>query len=126
MSQQRLPASKDADRPITQKQGDLVDLILTTGKSIAECADHLGRDVSNLYRDLRKPHVRKYLHERTLEHIGILAPMAARTQQSLLVSDSDHVRASVAENILDRHLGKPVMRQQVALQGTLDVRIDLS
>ena len=125
MSRQRLPGHKDADRPLTAKQVELVDLILTTGMSIRECADHLDRDVSNLYRDLRKSHVKKYLQERTLEHIGVLAPIAARTQQQLLQSDSDHVRASVAENILDRHLGKPVMRQQVAFQGAIDVHIDL-
>ena len=126
MSRQRLPVSIDADRPVTKKQKELVDLILTTGKSVQECADHLDRDVSNLYRDLRKPHVKRYLQERTLAHIGILAPIAARTQEQLLLADSDHVRASVAENILDRHLGKPVMRQQVALQGQINVSIDLS
>lgn len=125
MSQQRLPSTTDADLPITDKQRELVDLILTTGQTIAECASDLDRDVSNMYRDLRKPHVRKYLHERTLAHIGILAPLAARTQQTLLTADSDHVRASVAENILDRHLGKPVMRQQIALQGQINVVIDL-
>ena len=125
MSKQRLPVSSESDRPVTRKQSDLVDLILTTGKSVAECAEELGRDVSNLYRDLRKPHVKKYLQERTLEHIGILAPLAARTQQTLLASDSDHVKASVAENILDRHLGKPVMRSQVAHQGHINVLIDL-
>jgi len=125
MSQQRLPQAKDAERPLTAKQRELVDLVLTTGMSIRECADHLGRDVSNLYRDLRKPHVRKYLHERTLEHIGVLAPIAARTQGQLLSSDSDHVRASVAENILDRHLGKPIARAQVQHQGSVNVTIDL-
>lgn len=125
MSKQRTPLSTESERPVTAKQRSLVDLIMTTGKTVQECADHLNRDVSNLYRDLRKPHVRKYLHERTLDHIGILAPFAARTQQSLLASDSDHVKASVAENILDRHLGKPVMRQQVALQGQINVVIDL-
>ena len=111
---------------MTRKQRQLVDLILTTGKTVQECADHLTRDVSNLYRDLRKPHVRKYLQERTLAHIGLLAPFAARTQQQLLLAESDHVRASVAENILDRHLGKPVMRAQVALQGQINVVIDLA
>lgn len=125
MSKQRLPQSVDADRPLTTKQVELVDLIMTTGMSVGECAEHLGRDRSNLYRDLRKPHVRKYLHERTLEHIGVLAPFAARTQGQLLNSDSDHVRASVAENILDRHLGKPVQRAQVAHQGSISVSIDL-
>ncbi len=126
MSQQRLPVSIESERIVTAKQRSLVDLILTTGKTVQECADHLSRDVSNLYRDLRKPHVKKYLRERTLDHIGLLAPFAARTQQQLLSSESHHVRASVAENILDRHLGKPVMRAQVALQGQINVHIDLS
>lgn len=126
MSQQRLPSTQANDRPLTRKQSDLVDLLLTTGKSIAECAEHLNRDVSNLYRDLRKPHVKKELQARTLEHMGVLAPYAAFTQQQLLQADSDHVRASVAENILDRHLGKPVTRSQVAVQGQISVHIDLS
>jgi len=125
MSKQRLPMSVDADRPITAKQRELVDLILSTGKSVQECADTLGRKGSNLYRDLRKPNVKRYLQERTLEHIGILAPYAARTQSELLNAQSESVRASVAENILDRHLGKPVVRSQVALQGQISVVIDL-
>lgn len=126
MSRQRLPATIDADRELTRKQHDMVDMIMTTGLPIAECAERLGRDVSNLYRDLRKPHVKKELGRRTLEHMGTLAPYASFTQQQLLQSDSDHVRASVAENILDRHLGKPVMRAQVALQGNINVVIDLA
>ena len=46
--------------------------------------------------------------------------------EELLDSHSEHVKAVVAENILDRRLGKPVMRQQVALQGQINVHIDLS
>ena len=126
MSRQRVPATVEAERPLTPRQRQFVDHILTTGQSVRESADTLGTDPSNIYRELRKPHVKKYLHERTLEHIGILAPYAARTQMELLKSDSDHVRASVAENILDRQLGKPVQRAQVAHQGAINVRIDLS
>jgi IS30 family transposase len=126
MSRQRLPVSVESERPVTANQQKLVDLIMSTGMSVKECADELGRDASNCYRDLRKANVRKYLQERTLEHIGVLAPFAARTQQDLLNSESDHVRATVAENILDRHLGKPVMKQQVAFQGAINVSIDLS
>ena len=125
MSRQRLPATVDADRPTTVRQRAFVDHILTTGSSVARTAEHFDTQATNVYRDLRKPHVRKYLHERTLEHIGILAPIAAATQAQLLNADSDHVRASVAENILDRHLGKPVMRAQVAHQGQINVVIDL-
>jgi len=126
MSQQRLPSTKDAEKPTTKKQRQIVDLILSSGKSIQKVADDLGRDVANVYRDLRKPHVKRYLQERTLEHLGVLAPIAARTQQELLSSDSDHVRASVSENILDRHLGKPITRSQVAVGGQINVVIDLS
>lgn len=126
MSQQRLPISKDASRPLTPKQTELVDLILTTGCSVPEAAQRLGRDVSNLYRDLRKPHVKKHLQERIQEHQGVLAAYATRTQQQLLQSDSDHVRASVAENILDRTLGKPIQRQALNVQGAINVQIDLS
>jgi len=99
---------------------------MTSGESVIVSAQSLGTAASNIYRELRKPHVKKYLHERTLAHIGLIAPIAAKAQESLLLSDSDHVRASVAENILDRHLGKPVMRQQIALQGQINVSIDLS
>lgn len=126
MSEQHLPQSKDAERPITPNQRKLVDQIMSTGKSVAECATALGRDVSNCYRDLRKPNVKRYLQERTLEHIGILAPIAARTQGELLTAQSDHVRASVAENILDRQLGKPVQRSQVQQHTKVSVSIDLS
>jgi len=126
MSRQRVPATVDADRPLTKQQSLIVDHILTTGETIKQASESLGIDRNNIYRSLRLPHVKKELHARTLEHIGILAPYAARTQEQLLLADSDHVRASVAENILDRHLGKPVMRAQVALQGQINVLIDLT
>lgn len=125
MSRQRLPIDADADRPLTVGQQQVVDHILSTGDSVQETAEKLGRDRCNVYRDLRKPHVKKELQRRTLEHIGVLAPYAARTQGELLNSDSDHVRASVASDILNRHLGKPVERKQIALGGRIEVTIDL-
>ena len=125
MSRQRLPTTIDQERRLTRKQTDMVDMIMTTGHPIAKCAEVLARPVASLYRDLRKPHVKRYLQERTLAHLGMLAPYAALQQQQLLNADSESVRASVAENILDRHLGKPVQRSQVALQGSINVTIDL-
>ena len=126
MSRQRLPQSVDADKPLTKRQQEIVDHIMTTGEGPYVAAEALGTQPSNIYRTLRYPHVRKYLHDLALQHVGILAPLAAKAQEELLESDSEHVRANVAENILDRHLGKPVMRQQVALQGQINVSIDLS
>ena len=66
------------------------------------------------------------MQRRVLDHVGILSLYASRCQEQLLDSDSDHVKAVVAENILNRHLGKPVERKQIAVQGTLKVCIDLS
>lgn len=126
MSRQRLPATKDADRPLTPQQSQIVDLLVTTGKPVAAIAEEIGTATTNVYRTLRKPHVKKELQRRTLEHIGVLAPYAAKTQAELLSSHSDHVRAVVAANILDRHLGKPVERRQVAVGGAINVMIDLS
>jgi hypothetical protein len=121
-----LTTTTGSDRPLTPRQREIVDHILTTGDSVQNAALVLGTDRTNIYRVLRKPHVKKYLHDRTLEHIGILAPYAARCQEQLLSSDSDHVRAAVSESILNRHLGKAVERKQVAFSGRIDVTIDLS
>lgn len=99
---------------------------MTTGEAVSQVADQLGIAVTNVYRTLRLPHIKKELQARTLEHIGVLAPYAALTQRQLLTADSDHVKATVAENILDRALGKPVMRSQVAMVADISVHIDLS
>ena len=125
MSRQRLPAEKQADKPLTSRQLEIVDHILTTGDTVKETAAALNCDRRNIYRTLDYPHVKRYLQQRALDHVGLLAPIAARVQGELLNSDSDHVKATVAENILDRHLGKPVQRQQLALGGRLEVSIDL-
>ncbi len=99
---------------------------MTTGEAVSQVADQLGIAVTNVYRTLRLPHIKKELQARTLEHIGVLAPYAALVQRQLLNADSEHVRTSVAENILDRALGKPVTRSQIALVADINVRIDLS
>ena len=126
LSRQRLPISVDADRPLTPRQQEILDHIVLTGESPYVAARSLGTAPSNIYRVLRYPHVKKQLQRRVLDRVGILSLYAGRCQEELLSSDSDHVRAIVSENILNRHLGKPVERKQTALQGTIDVTIDLS
>jgi len=126
MSKAVTKASDVSAESLTRKQQAVVDHIMSTGDSVQVTADKLGRDRCNVYRDLRLPHVKRYLHDVTLEHIGILAPIAARTQGELLNSDSDHVRATVSDSILNRHLGKAVERKQIAIQGSIEVLIDLS
>ena len=103
MSRQRSPATVDADKSLTPQQKLIVDHIMTTGEAVKKASESLGIDIRNIYRTLAYPHVRKELHNRTLEHVGILAPIAVHCQEQLLGSESDHVRATVAENIIDRH-----------------------
>ena len=126
MSKQRLPIAVDTERPLTRRQTQFVEHILTTGQSIIESAKSLKTQPSNIYRELRKPHVKKEIQRRTLDHIGILSLYAARTQQALLNADSESVRAVVSSDILNRHLGKPVERRQIQLEGQINVVIDLS
>ena len=121
-----MPISVEADRPLTSRQKEILDYIVLTGESPYVASKSLGTAPSNIYRVLRYPHVKMELQRRVLDHVGILSLYASRCQEQLLNSDSDHVKAVVAENILDRQLGKPVMRQQVALQGKINVHIDLS
>jgi len=126
MSRQRLPMSVDAERSLTPRQKEILDHIVSTGESPYVAARSLGTAPSNIYRVLRYPHVKKEIQRRVLDHVGILSIYATRCQEDLLNSDSDHVRAVVSVNILDRHLGKPIGRRQVAVQGSINVSIDLS
>ena len=126
MSRQRLPVTIDADKPLTKRQAEILDHVLTTGESPLVASRTLGTSTRNIYRTLSYPWVKKELQRRVLEHVGILSLYAVRKQEELLEAESEHVRATVAENILDRHLGKPVMRQHIALQGSIKVSIDLS
>ena len=116
----------DSDRSLTPRQKQIVDHILTTGDSPYDAEGKLGTSASNIYRVLRYPHVKKYIHDWTVDHIGLLAPIAARTQGELLNAQSEHVRATVSEAILNRHLGRAIERKQVAFQGNINVSIDLS
>lgn len=99
---------------------------MLTGESPYAAASTLGTSPRNIYRVLAYPHVISEMQTRARKQVGMLSLYAVRKQGQLLEADSEHVQASVAENILDRHLGKPVMRQQVALQGAITVSIDLS
>jgi hypothetical protein len=116
----------EADRLMTSRQKEVLDHIMLTGESPYVAAKSLRTAPRNIYRILSYPHVKKEMQRRVLDHVGILSLYATRCQEQLLRSDSDHVRAIVCENILNRQLGKPVVRQQISHQGDISVSIDLS
>ena len=126
LSRQCLPISTAAERPLTPRQKEILDYIVLTGESPYVAAERLRTAPSNIYRVLRYPHVKKELQQCVLDHVSVLSLYASRCQEELLRSDSDHVRVTVAQDILNRHLGKPIARQDVAIQGTICVTIDLS
>ena len=126
LSRQRLPISVEVDRALTARQKEILDHVMLTGESPYAAAKSLGTAPRSIYRVLSYPHVKKEMQRRILDHVGILSLYASRCQEELLNSDSDHVRAIVSENILNRQLGKPVVRQYLALQERIDVHIDLS
>lgn len=126
MSRTKMPALPDGEKKLTARQQVILDHILLTGESPQTASVSLGTNTRNIYRTLAYPHVKRELQRRVLDHVGLLTVNAARTQEKLLTAESEHVRATVAENILDRHLGKPIMRQQIAMQGQIHAIIDLS
>ena len=83
MSSDSLPQVTGADKPLTKKQRTIVDHIMTTGNSVIETAEALGLDRRNVYRTLGYSHVKMYLHQRTLDHIGSLSPYAVKVQGQL-------------------------------------------
>ena len=126
MSQKLPKVTEPEDRPLTARQKVFVEHLLSTGETPHRFAQKLGSTPSNVYRELRKPHVKRYLQQRIQDHIGVLAVTATRVQGELLHAESEHVRANVAESILNRQLGKAIERRQVAFQGAINVNIDLS
>lgn len=110
----------------TAKQKKLVDTVTSRGCSVAEAAAECNISVNNAYRDLRIPHVRQYLVERSSEAVVQLAPYAAHVMRGLITSArSEYVRLQAAQDILNRVYGKPVEKRQIEVSGRLSIRIGL-
>ena len=117
---------------LTTKQRDLVDTIVTTGKSIKECSQIVGyakgesgRVIAS--RTLRLPHVQKYMIERVANTIGLGAVSASRRLVELSSdAKSEYVQLEASRDILDRAGVRAPERVQHHVAGDIKINIDLS
>lgn len=117
---------------LTTKQRDLVDTIVTTGKSIKECSQIVGyakgesgRVIAS--RTLRLPHVQKYMIERVANTIGLGAVSASRRLVELSSdAKSEYVQLEASRDILDRAGIRAPERVQHHVAGDIKINIDLS
>ena len=117
---------------LTDKQKQLVDTVVTTGKSIKECAEIVGyakgesgRVVAS--RTLRLPHVQRYMMERVANTIGLGAVSASR--KLIELSDnakSEYVQLEASRDLLDRAGIRAPERIQHDVQGDIKINIDLT
>ena len=102
---------------LTEKQTALVDTLVTTGKTITECAS----------RTLRLPHVQKYMMERIANTIGMGAVVASRRLVELSNdAKSEYVQLEASRDILDRAGIRAPDRVQHHVQGDIKISIDLT
>jgi phage terminase small subunit len=117
---------------LTTKQRDLVDTIVTTGKSIKECSQiagyakgESGRVIAS--KTLRLPHVQRYMVERVANTIGLGAVSASRRLVELSSdAKSEYVQLEASRDILDRAGIRAPERVQHHVAGDIKINIDLS
>ena len=117
---------------LTTKQRDLVDTIVTTGKSIKECSQIVGYAKGESGRviaskTLRLPHVQRYMVERVANTIGLGAVSASRRLVELSRdAKSEYVQLEASRDILDRAGIRAPERVQHHVAGDIKINIDLS
>tara|TARA_R110001583_G_scaffold130786_1_gene282480 strand:+ start:675 stop:1043 length:369 start_codon:yes stop_codon:yes gene_type:complete len=117
---------------LTTKQRDLVDTIVTTGKSIKECSQIVGYAKGESGRviaskTLRLPHVQRYMVERVANTIGLGAVSASRRLVELSSdAKSEYVQLEASRDILDRAGVRAPERVQHHVAGDIKINIDLS
>ena len=117
---------------LTTKQRDLVDTIVTTGKSVKECSQIVGYAKGESGRviaskTLRLPHVQRYMVERVANTIGLGAVSASRRLVELSSdAKSEYVQLEASRDILDRAGIRAPERVQHHVAGDIKINIDLS
>ena len=117
---------------LTTKQRDLVDTIVTTGKSIKEGSQIVGYAKGESGRviaskTLRLPHVQRYMVERVANTIGLGAVSASRRLVELSSdAKSEYVQIEASRDILDRAGIRAPERVQHHVAGDIKINIDLS
>ena len=112
-------------KSLTDHQQTVADHICDKRLTITESAQALGIDRVNLYRVLRKPHVRQYIRQRLRSKLNAMAPRALDVMDSLLSDNDPHVRHKAARDILDRADIQPTEQSDTGTGQTVNIQINL-
>jgi predicted DNA-binding protein YlxM (UPF0122 family) len=104
---------------VSDRQAEIVDLVIHTGWTMVEIAEHLGVDKQVVRYHMRKESVCAYRQELAMQVMGWDAALAQSTLRSLLRSRSDYVRLEAAKDLVSR----AGLSQERARQGTVQVHL---
>ena len=93
---------EDSGVRLTDKQLQIVNILLDNECSAAECAKIVGCHWTYVHKVLNKQHVRMFILEQVSTRLLMSAPKAASIMRKLLSSRSDYVKHQAATDILDR------------------------
>lgn len=120
-----------ATKKLTDKQANLVDIMVAEGLKPAQAAEKAGyakgkAGYVSAYRALKTPHVQAYMMQRMHEEFGLSAMAAVNTVRRLATgAKSEYVQLEASKDLLDRAGYKPIDRSQVQVAGDIKVSIDL-
>ncbi|MET3299680.1 hypothetical protein [Bradyrhizobium diazoefficiens] len=122
-------ATTEKPKPIPLKVREAIASIVTGDcKTITAAAEKVGFTREHLSRQLSKPHVTEYLHQKVRRHLAAAAAQAGATKVDLLSSPNEMVKDKASSFILSLAGIQP--SSQPSVNVNIDVRagyvIDLS
>lgn len=102
-----IPQEKMADAlmkhpKVTERQAELVALLVQEGCSVPQACEAMGADRSWGWKTLQKQHVLDFSQDLARSVLGAHALRALATAGKLLDSKSEYLRAEVARDLMDR------------------------
>lgn len=121
--------STDGSKDLTPLQQAFVDEFVSNGGNKEQAAIDAGYSEHSArvqaYELLKKPHVMQAIVERSMQELISSAPKAIQRLHSLTEARSEYVALQASQDILNRLGIKAPDRQDVRLQGDIQVHIDL-
>lgn len=125
-----LPAkAPDKPKPISKKVRAAIDLMEAgNAKTITDAAAQVGLSREHLSRELAKPHVVEFMHQKARRNLANAALRASNTKVDLLDAESERVRDMASSYVLGLAGIKPAA--EPAMNLNINIRagyvIDLS
>ncbi|MBP1092978.1 hypothetical protein [Bradyrhizobium diazoefficiens] len=122
-------ATTEKPKPISKKVRTAIDAMVRGDvKTITAAAEEVGITREHLSRELSKPHISEFMHQKVLRHLAVAKMRAGAVKAELLDSDNAMVQDRSSTFILGLAGIQP--SQQPSVNVNIDVRagyvIDLS